>query len=78
MRTGGGILPAKATHMSRNAQIAIELVSAEGKVTTRELAERARISGPTAAAVLKGLVGDGMLACHGKSERDPHQFYSLP
>ena len=78
VRTGGGILPAKATQMSRNAQIAIELVRTEGKVTTRRLTERAGISRPTAAGVLKSLVGDGMLSWHGKSKRDPHQFYSLP
>lgn len=56
--------------MPRNVHIAIELVSTKGKVTTRRLAERAGIFRPTAAGVLKGLVGEGMLAWHGKSERD--------
>lgn len=74
----GAVAPAEAARLPRNARIAIEVASAEGKVTTRKLSERAGISRPTAAAVLKGLVGEGMLAWHGKSERDPHQFYSLP
>lgn len=46
-------------------------------MTTWGLGERAGRSRPTA-AVLKSLVGDGMLTWHGKSERDSHQFYSLP
>lgn len=39
-------------------------------MTTRGLVERVGISRPTA-AVLKGLVGNGMLAWHGKTERGP-------
>ena len=59
------------SHRNRaSARSAIELVSAEGKVTTRGLVERVGISRPTA-AVLKGLVGNGMLAWHGKTERGP-------
>lgn len=64
--------------MSKNERTAMELARKGGSVTTRELAETAGISKQTASTVLKSLAASGHLRWHGKSQRDPSQYYELP
>ena len=61
--------------LSRNEVAAVRIAAEKGRVTTRDLAEDRGITTRTASGVLKGLAGRRILTWHGKSTRDPHQYY---
>lgn len=63
--------------LSGNEIAAIRLAAENGIVTTKGLAENRGITTRTASSVLKGLASRGILTWHGKSPRDPKQYYEI-
>lgn len=64
--------------LSEYELVAVRLAFANGRVTTKELAERIDRSLRTSVRVLKGLARDGgLLEWRGSSPNDPGQFYVL-
>lgn len=73
----GGVSQEIMESLSENEKTAMRLAMTGGKITTRLLADAAGISRQTAATVLKGLQGKGILDWHGHSSRDPSQHYTV-
>lgn len=63
--------------LSAREQLALDIAAKEGRVTTGVFAETAGISRQAAAPILRKLAEDRMLVWHGKSTRDPHQYYAI-
>lgn len=64
--------------LSKNESMAVELARKNGRVTTRELSAAIDRSERTAGTILKGLAKRRVIVWHGKSTRDPSQYYTLP
>lgn len=71
------LTPSDLLGLSKNEIAAVEIAAQRGKVTTGVLAEEQGVTKRTASVVLKGLAQQGILAWHGTSGRDPHQYYEI-
>ena len=62
--------------LNANEQAAFNLAVETGRVTTRGAAEATGLSRQAASALLKRLADRGLLTWHGKSPKDPRQYYT--
>lgn len=75
----GGYVPLDIfASLDDNQKTAVKMAARDGKVTTKALADAAGISSKSASQTLKGLVKREILVWHGRSTRDPRQYYDLP
>lgn len=63
--------------LSKNEIAAIRIAAENGRVTTKMLAAKRGVTTRTASTVLKGLANRALLTWHGKSPRDPQQYYEI-
>lgn len=74
--TGGRTGKAAGRQLNANEQAAFNLAVETGRVTTRGAAEATGLSRQAASALLKRLADRGLLTWHGKSPKDPRQYYT--
>ena len=74
--TGDRTGKAADRQLNANEQAAFNLAVETGRVTTRGAAEATGLSRQAASALLKRLADRGLLTWHGKSPKDPRQYYT--
>ena len=74
--TGDRTGKAAGRQLNANEQAAFNLAVETGRVTTRGAAEATGLSRQAASALLKRLADRGLLTWHGKSPKDPRQYYT--
>lgn len=62
--------------MAEREDLAVAMARENGRVTTRDLMERAHVSRRTANATLVKLVGSNRLKVHAANPNDPHRYYT--
>ena len=76
---GKGIsVPLEVFHrLSDNEKAAVKIAAEDGKVTTSTFVGKSGVARRTAVRTLGGLVEKGILEWHGRSKRDPLQYYVI-